>query len=263
GSGITAGVYVALMQFSPKFRYNRAVAASGAITAIDDILLGTGGAGGITLTLPTAASMFRRVLTVVKVDAAAGAVTVDGSGAETIDGALSVLIASQYESVDFYSDGASWHVLATAGPKLKGSIQVGKTTGGLPGFVFLPVGANGFVLTADSTVDAGVAWAAAAGGGSTLGFITTAVNTALAATDVNKLVKATGGAGGITITLPDPTLAAVIGRPIFVKKMDAAAGAITVSQFAAETIDGAATVALASQYNSLQVVSDGTNWHLI
>lgn len=111
GTVVSAGVYVPLTQFSPKFRYNRAVAASGAITAIDDILLATGGGAGITLTLPTAASAFRRVFTVKKVDAGVGVVTVDGSGAETIDGAASVLIVSQFESFDFYSSGTSWHIV--------------------------------------------------------------------------------------------------------------------------------------------------------
>jgi hypothetical protein len=111
GSVISAGAYVALTKWEPPFTYNRAVVASGAITAQDQILLATGGAGGITLTLPAAAGMFRRTFTVKKVDAGVGAVTVDGAGAETIDGALSVLIASQYEALNLYSDGASWHIV--------------------------------------------------------------------------------------------------------------------------------------------------------
>lgn len=108
GSVISAGVFVPLTQFSPKFRYNRAVAASGPVTALDDVILGTGGGGGITLTLPTAASMNRRTLTFKKVDAGAGAVVVDGSGAETIDGAATVSLPLQYDFVNIYSNGTSW-----------------------------------------------------------------------------------------------------------------------------------------------------------
>jgi hypothetical protein len=151
--------------------------------------------------------------------------------------------------------------MAFTGSKVKGSIQVGRTMGGLPGFAHLPVGANGEVLTADSTLDDGVKWAAVSA--SALGFLSVAVNTALVAADVNKVVLSTGGAGGITVTLPDPTLAAVIGKPINIKKVDAAAGAVTVDNFAAETIDGATSITINSQYQSASIVSDGTNWHII
>jgi hypothetical protein len=40
-----------------------------------------------------------------------------------------------------------------------------------------------------------------------------------------------------------------------------AAGTITVDTPGAETINGANTVALASQYATVRVVSDGTNWY--
>lgn len=152
--------------------------------------------------------------------------------------------------------------MSFSAPKLKGAIQVGRTTGGLPGFAHLPVGVNGEVLTADSTTDNGVAWASGTGL-SALGFLSVAVNTALVAGDVNKVVLATGGVGGITVTLPDPTLAAVIGKIIYVKKVDAAVGVITVDNFAAETIDGATSITVAAQYQTVAVVSDGTNWHIL
>jgi hypothetical protein len=146
-------------------------------------------------------------------------------------------------------------------PKVKGSIQVGQTVGGLPGFVSVPVGANGTVLTADSALDPGVKWAVPAAGGGTLGFRSVAASGALLTTDANKVILATGGGGGITLTLPDPAL--VIGTPIYVKKVDAGVGAVTVAQFAGETIDGATSIGIASQYQEVTFVSDGTNWHLI
>jgi hypothetical protein len=111
GSVIAAGVYIPLTKFDIPFTYNRAVAASGAIAPIDQILLATGGGAGITLTLPTAASAFRRTFTVKKVDAGVGVITVDGSGAETIDGTLTAIVSIQYQSVDLYSDGIAWHIL--------------------------------------------------------------------------------------------------------------------------------------------------------
>jgi hypothetical protein len=111
GTVISAGVYVPLTKLDIPFSYSRSVAASGAITAFDQVVLGTGGGGGITLTLPTAASMIRRILTIKKIDAGAGAVTIDAAGAETIDGALTRVLAAQYDFVEIYSDGATWWVV--------------------------------------------------------------------------------------------------------------------------------------------------------
>lgn len=111
----TAGAYVPLTQFSPKFRYRRAVAASGAVTNTDDVIEGTGGGAGITLTLPTAASMNRRTLSIKKVDVGVGPVIVDAAGAETIDGALTQTLPDQWDSIDIYSNGVSWDILATVG----------------------------------------------------------------------------------------------------------------------------------------------------
>jgi hypothetical protein len=37
---------------------------------------------------------------------------------------------------------------------------------------------------------------------------------------------------------------------------------VTVDGNASETIDGALTYALAVQYQSITIISDGTNWHI-
>lgn len=113
GTVISAGVYVGLTAFDIPFTYNRAVAASGAVVSSDQILLATGGGAGITLTLPTASSMFRRTFTFKKVDAGAGAVTIDAAGAETIDGALTRVLAAQFDFVVIYSNGVSWDVIGS------------------------------------------------------------------------------------------------------------------------------------------------------
>lgn len=113
GTVISAGVYVGLTAFDIPYTYNRAVAASGAVTSQDQFLIATGGGAGITLTLPTALSMFRRTLIFKKIDAGVGAVTIDGAGAETIDGAATRVLAAQFDFVQIYSDGATWWVIAS------------------------------------------------------------------------------------------------------------------------------------------------------
>jgi hypothetical protein len=94
-----------------------------------------------------------------------------------------------------------------------------------------------------------------------LGFRSVAASGAILTSDANKVILATAGGGGITLTLPSP--ASVTGQAIYIKKVDAAAGSVVIAQFAAETIDGASSIAISSQYESATVVSDGTNWHII
>jgi|694.fasta_scaffold02901_16 hypothetical protein len=76
------------------------------------------------------------------------------------------------------------------------------------------------------------------------------------ASDIN-LVAA--GAGGITIKLPAP----LAGKKVIVKKTDSAAGAVTISRNATDTIDGATSKLLYYQYEALTFVSDGTNWFIV
>lgn len=80
----------------------------------------------------------------------------------------------------------------------------------------------------------------------------------LTATDSNILGDATSGA--ITITLPDATN--ISGLQYRVKKIDSSANAVTIATTSSQTIDGATTKALSSQYDSATFVSDGANWKL-
>ena len=78
------------------------------------------------------------------------------------------------------------------------------------------------------------------------------------------LVDATSGA--VTVTLPavaDVTSANNEGRPLWVKKVDASVNAVTLDGDGSETIDGATTKALSSQYDVCCVVCDGTEWHVL
>lgn len=66
----------------------------------------TGGARVVNL--PTAASARYRVYTVKKTDASVNTVTIDGSGAETIDGVATVVLTLQWERVTIQSNGTAW-----------------------------------------------------------------------------------------------------------------------------------------------------------
>lgn len=67
--------------------------------------------GAFTVTLPPAARRTGRLL-VIKEIGGTNDVTVDGNAAETIDGAATKLLSTQYQTLWIQSDGANWHILA-------------------------------------------------------------------------------------------------------------------------------------------------------
>lgn len=69
----------------------------------------TGGARVVNL--PSAASSTQRTYTIKKIDASVNTVTIDASGAETIDGALTHVLTTQYQSVRIQSNGTSWSII--------------------------------------------------------------------------------------------------------------------------------------------------------
>lgn len=73
------------------------------------------------------------------------------------------------------------------------------------------------------------------------------------------LVKATSGAG-ITLTLPDSTIAANKGRVYVITKVDAAVGTVTLAGFGGQTFSGAANLLISTQWASFTIQSDGVNW---
>ena len=89
----------------------RATSSTTTATLADGTILVDATGGARSVNLPPAATSAWKVYTVKKVDASVNAVTVDPSGAETIDGAGTYPLALQYQSVTFQSDGTTWWVL--------------------------------------------------------------------------------------------------------------------------------------------------------
>jgi hypothetical protein len=74
-------------------------------------------------------------------------------------------------------------------------------------------------------------------------------------------VRCDATSGAFTITLPAATN---IGQIIFVRKTDASANAVTVAGAGSDTIEGAASVSLANQYDRVALIADGTGiWYRI
>ena len=122
----------------------------------DDVLLVSDAGGSWTLTLPPAANCINKLLNIKKTNSSGNTVTVDGNGAETIDGAATFILKEQYEVVVLVSDGFNWHVLifnqGTAMRTIRGTIAAnGAITRG-----------EGFTVTKGGSASYTINWTAAA-----------------------------------------------------------------------------------------------------
>lgn len=84
----------------------------------------------------------------------------------------------------------------------------------------------------------------------------TTTKTAAYTADNRDCVLCDASGGAFTVTLPS------VATDVYttVKKIDSSTNAVTVASPNTETIDGASSVSLASQYDSVTVTSDGTNY---
>jgi|GEM_PF-7131865 len=88
--------------------------ANANVAATAEVLEGTGGSGGITLTLPSAAANTGKFFYAMKVDSGAGAVTlVDAAGA-LFNGDNSYVLENQWQAVKLQSNGTRWNVIGQA-----------------------------------------------------------------------------------------------------------------------------------------------------
>ena len=81
-------------------------AASEAIILVDDDTAGS----TVTVTLPAAAGVTNRIYHIKKLGTTAS-IVVDGNASETIDGATTQTISSQYDSMQIVCDGTGWYII--------------------------------------------------------------------------------------------------------------------------------------------------------
>jgi hypothetical protein len=76
-----------------------------------DLILADATSNNLIVSLPTASGISGRVYYFKKIDNTVNTVTIDGNGAETIDGVANYILSLQYEFVQIVSDGSNWFVL--------------------------------------------------------------------------------------------------------------------------------------------------------
>jgi hypothetical protein len=76
----------------------------------DDYLTCSSSGGAFTVTLYAASGNAGRELVIKKTDSSFNAVTIDGNGSETIDGATTIKLSTQNEVVTLVCDGTNWQI---------------------------------------------------------------------------------------------------------------------------------------------------------
>jgi hypothetical protein len=81
------------------------------LTDSDDVLLIDATAGAVVITLHAVASAKRKRYDFKKIDASANAMTLDGNGAETIDGAATLASVVQWTNFTLFPTSSGWVIL--------------------------------------------------------------------------------------------------------------------------------------------------------
>jgi len=96
------------------------------------------------------------------------------------------------------------------------------------------------------------------GGGSTINVVTVTGNRTL--TSSNQVIFCNATSGNITINLP--LAGSVSGIFYHIKKTDSSSNTVIVDA-GSQTIDDGTTATLATQYESIKIVSDGSNYQIV
>lgn len=88
-----------------------AITASYTVNYNDSIILANATGGAITVTLPAANEMTQKRIVVIKTDASANNVTLDGNGTETINGSATYALTTQYAKVEITAYNGAWYII--------------------------------------------------------------------------------------------------------------------------------------------------------
>ena len=88
------------------------VTASYTMSVDDSVVLVDASGGARTVTLKPARECEQKRITIKKIDSSGNAVTIDADGSETIDGAATKSLASQYNYIELVAEGGAWWIVS-------------------------------------------------------------------------------------------------------------------------------------------------------
>lgn len=124
--------------------------------------------------------------------------------------------------------------------------------------VFIPIPAQVAVYTGASYTDP--EWVTSLAGNK----ITEAISTKTSAytiTSDDSVILADATSSAFSITLP--TAVGRSGKKYFIKRINDGSNNVTVDTTSGQTIDGETSQVLTTQYETITVISDNSNWHII
>lgn len=227
--------------------------------------------GGITITLPTAASVNPGQLLYIADESGTASttnvITVSANGSDTIDGSASKTIRSAYGFIYLVSNGTN---LWFAGVEAIGRGGTGLST--LPTSGQLLIGNSTTSNYSLSTLTAGSGISITNGAGSitiatgVLTVVTKAANYSILAADNNTIFDCDlSGGSSFTLTLPSPGTVGS-GFRIWIKDSTGFMNTfpLTLARSASEKIEGlTASKIFSTAWGGWMVYTDGTNWFVI
>jgi hypothetical protein len=112
--GVTGDGTVTKAKFAggkPKATVTAVKTGAYSATSDDDLIPCNATGGAFTVTLPAAASNGGMEIEIIKTDSSANAITIDGNASETINGALTTTLNTQYEKLRIMCDGSNWLIM--------------------------------------------------------------------------------------------------------------------------------------------------------
>lgn len=97
-------------------RETKSITGNYDLLAADEYIFANANTSSIVVNLPDVSANASKHYSIKKIDSTGNTVTLDASGSSLIDGAGTRVLRDQHETVDVYSDGASWYRVPIPGP---------------------------------------------------------------------------------------------------------------------------------------------------